>query len=257
MPFYFELHPDYAEALYRFSSDNNISLAFGSLGVHRHPTGEAKLNNRLYLLAPSKGMVGYYDKRHLVPFGEYMPFAADIPFLRNLLQGIDFSSGTVTEPLPVPMPGQRDASDTPYRLGVLICYEAIFPSLAQERVKHGADILVNVSNDGWFRESSAPWQHLSHVAVRAVEQGRPVLRATNTGITAVFDARGRLAEHIDSLFTDATMYAEVNPCRETTLFHSLHPVPEISLAALALLSLFVYNWRRAGCRGNAPGKAHS
>lgn len=239
MPFYFELHPEYAERLYRFASDNQVGLAFGSLGVLRTAHQPARLNNRLYLLSPSGGIAGYYDKRHLVPFGEYTPFSADIPLLRDLLQGMDFSPGTVTEPIPL------STGKGIFSLGVLICYEAIFPSLAQERVEHGADILVNVSNDGWFRKSSAPWQHLSHVALRAVEQSRPVLRATNTGVTAVLDARGRILSRIEGLFVDDTLAATAEPCKEITFFHRVHPIPEMGLVALALFSLFGYKLRKS------------
>ena len=239
MPFYFELHPDYAETLYRFASDNRVALAFGSLGVLRRDARPARLNNRLYLLSPSGKTSGYYDKRHLVPFGEYTPFSADIPFLRELLQGMDFSPGSVTDPLPL------STDDGAYSLGVLICYEAIFPALAQERVEHGADILVNVSNDGWFRQSSAPWQHLSHVALRTVEQARPALRATNTGVTAVLDARGRIQSRIADLFTADTLAATVEPSTEITVFHRIHPIPETALAALALFSLFGYKLRKS------------
>jgi apolipoprotein N-acyltransferase len=185
----------------------------------------------------------FYDKRHLVPFGEFIPFAADVAFLRTLLQGMDFSPGNVTSPLPLegaePAGGPNSFSPLA-SLGVLICYEAIFPSLAQERVAQGADVLVNVSNDGWFRRSSAPWQHLSHAVMRAVEQGKPLLRATNTGISAVIDATGGISSCINGLFTADTLTATTRPVPGTTIFHRIFPVPEICFAVLAFFSLFGY-----------------
>lgn len=232
MPFYFSLHPDYAERLYELAAATRTHLAFGSIGVERAPGSPPVLKNRLYLLSPQGGTVGFYDKRHLVPFGEYLPFAANFPFLRNLLQGLDFSPGTVTGPLRIDLNGVFSS------LGVLICYEAIFPALAQERVEKGADVLVNVSNDGWFRDSSAPRQHLAHVALRAVEQHRPMLRATNTGITAALDAHGRITAAAPGLFVATTLFAEVLPSEKTTVYHRLYPAPEIILAALAFFSLF-------------------
>lgn len=237
MPFYFDLHPEYAEAMFRFAAEEKIHLAFGSLGIDRAEGSPAALKNRLYLLSSSGRKNGYYDKRHLVPFGEYTPFAADIPFLRELLQGLDFSSGAVTEPLRI------DRNGVAASLGVLICYEAIFPSLAQERVEHGADVLVNVSNDGWFRDSSAPRQHLAHVTLRAVEQERPVLRATNTGFTVVVDAFGRVEGPLPALFAETARAVTVHPSSERTVYHRLHPLPEILLAALALFALFGYRVR--------------
>ncbi len=237
MPFYFDLHPEYAETMFRFAAEETIHLAFGSLGVNRRAGAPAALSNRLYLLSSAGRSAGFYDKRHLVPFGEYTPFAADIPFLRELLQGLDFSPGTVTEPLRIDLNGVAAS------LGVLICYEAIFPSLAQERVEHGADVLVNVSNDGWFRDSSAPRQHLAHVALRAVEQERPVLRSTNTGFTAVVDAFGRVAGPPPALFAEGALAVTVRPSAEKTVYHRLHPLPEALLAALALCALFGYRGR--------------
>lgn len=239
MPFYFDLHPEYAERLYAFAAETQTHLAFGSLGIERKSGEQAALKNRLYLIAPNGLPAGWYDKRHLVPFGEYTPFAADIPLLRNLLQGLDFSAGTVTEPLRVNPDGGASS------LGVLVCYEAIFPSLAQERVEHGADVLVNVSNDGWFRDSSAPRQHLAHVALRAVEQERPVLRATNTGITAAFDAYGRITAKAPGLFTQATLIAQALPGNTVTVYHRLHPLPEALFTALALLSLLAYKRKKS------------
>lgn len=238
MPFAFQSHPDYAEQLYSFAARHRINLLFGALGVE-HGT-PPRLFNRLFLLSPKGTFLGYYDKRHLVPFGEYTPFAADLPFLRDLLQGMDFFPGKTAGPLFPERPGQNAR---PPLLGPLICYEAIFSSLAHERVAHGATVLVNVSNDGWFRQSSAPLQHLSHVAMRAVEQSRPVLRATNTGVSAVIDARGRITASTAELFVDGALAGKAEPCAETTLFHRLHPVPELLLAALALFSLFGYSFR--------------
>lgn len=247
MPFYFDLHPEYAERLYSFAAAIQTHVAFGSLGIERNPGTAPALKNRLYLLSPHGFTAGFYDKRHLVPFGEYTPFAANIPFLRELLQGLDFSPGTVTEPLRIDLNGVFSS------LGVLICYEAIFPSLAQERVKNGADVLVNVSNDGWFRNSSAPRQHLAHVALRAVEQHRPVLRATNTGFTATLDAHGRITANVPDLFVASTLSAEVFPRGETTVYHRLYPVPECILATLALFSLLC-NCAPLKRRVCAPGR---
>lgn len=238
MPFYFQHSEDYALALRDFVLRNNVHLAFGTLGVDYAPPPPAKLHNRLYLFSSLGGIEGYYDKQHLVPFGEYMPFAADIPFLRDLLQGLDFSSGKEDAPLVL------EEKNLSLPLGALICYESIFPALAQERVANGAQMLVNISNDGWFRKSSAPLQHLAHAVLRAVEQARPLLRSTNTGVTAVIDARGTITARIPGLFTADTLVASAVPGREITPFHRLQPALTIALAALALFSLLGYKLRR-------------
>ena len=261
MPFVYQLHRDYASTLRGFAAGKQIYLLFGTLGVEAPLPGTSQQYNRVYLISPSGSEVGYYDKRHLVPFGEYIPFAARIPFLQNLLQGLDFSSGRQASPLRMQLPAEprnplEDAPSLPtvngepqvvtpstempgesLSLGALICYEAIFPYLAQEQVAGGASILINVSNDAWFRRSSAPWQHLSLTAMRAVEQSRPIVRATNTGVTAVIDAKGRIRTLGGDLFTADSMNAAVTPESGLTIYHRLHPMPEAVLAVFALISL--------------------
>lgn len=246
MPFTFPLHLEHSATLRAFAADNNINLAFGALGYDSDGNGKNPgayhLYNRLYLLSSSGRLSGQYEKEHLVPFGEYLPFAPVFPFLRDLLQGLDFSSGSATAPLLLPLPASGTNDRPPaFSLGVLICYEAIFPALAQERVTQGADILVNISNDGWFRKSSAPWQHLSHAVMRAVEQGRPMLRGTNTGVTALIDPFGTIIARTPDLFVPETLTGTVRAASGLTVFHRLHPAPEICLSALALLSLFSYS----------------
>ena len=271
MPFYFQAHPEYAGRLRRFAAEMNVNLSFGALGAGPAPRGSEKtagLYNRLYLLSANGRIAGFYDKEHLVPFGEYIPFASSLTFLRNIMQGLDFSPGTSARPLllvrpqprrdpladaPLPSRGGEKSrepaspaaqADRPVGIGVLICYEAIFPSLAQKRVDEGATVLINVSNDGWFGKSSAPLQHLGLTVMRAVEQARPIARATNTGYTVAIDARGRIKEHGDRLFIDDTLLASVRPSDEVTVYHRIHPAPEILLVILAFFSLFGYRLHR-------------
>jgi apolipoprotein N-acyltransferase len=136
-------------------------------------------------------VVGFYDKEHLVPFGEYVPLGEWLP-LGKLVESVgDFSSGR----------NQRAPSIGDIALGVLVCYEGIFPELAQKRVEEGATLLVNISNDAWFGDSSAPWQHLQLSLLRAVEQGRWLARATNTGISLLADPQGRITAR-SGLFTE-------------------------------------------------------
>ena len=266
MPFYFQAQDEHAFTLRQFAASNNVNLAFGTLGAARSLSGAPHLYNRLHFLGPDGNTAGYYDKQHLVPFGEYIPFAIELEFLRNILQGLDFSPGTVTAPLRLPLPAPKndplaDAVMPPLlngqpqvltpgtakmpqtlHLGVLICYEAIFPGIAQTRVEDGAQIFINISNDAWFGKTSAPLQHLSLTAMRAVEQARPVVRATNTGYTAVIDARGRIVQR-GGLFEDDTFFATIAPSSEITLYHRLHPVPEWLLALAALFSMIGYKLR--------------
>jgi apolipoprotein N-acyltransferase len=120
-----------------------------------------------------------YDKAHLVPFGEYMPLAGLIP-IRMAAGGMDFSAGP--GPVRLAPPGLPP-------FGALICYEVIFPAAVTPEPR--PEWLVNITNDAWFGETSGPWQHLATARLRAVEEGLPLARAAQTGISAVFDARGR------------------------------------------------------------------
>ena len=264
LPFYFQLHKEYADEVYRFALRHKLNIMFGTLGIGDDGSGMNALYNRLYLVSFRGGISGWYDKKHLVPFGEYIPFAADIAFLRNLLQGMDFSSGIHTESLQLEVPpAPRDPlADAPlppqingdpqvfshkdrlpgqmFSLGALICYEAIFPYLAQQRVAEGANILVNVSNDAWFRRSSAPLQHLALTAMRAVEQARPIVRCTNTGISAIIDARGRIAAYVDKMFVADSFRGAVVPSREKTLFHRMFPAQDYFLIIMAIFSFLCH-----------------
>lgn len=139
----------------------------------------ARVWNSLAALDSDGRVLAVYDKAHLVPFGEYMPLAGLIP-IRMVTGGMDFSAGPGAVAL-------APASLPPF--GVLICYEVIFPGAVTPRPR--PDWLVNITNDGWFGVSSGPWQHLAAARLRAVEEGLPLARAAQTGISAVFDARGR------------------------------------------------------------------
>jgi apolipoprotein N-acyltransferase len=168
------------------------------------------MHNRAVLLGADGATLGSYDKEHLVPFGEYVPFGRYLPFLKKLAHGAgDFVPGVSTAPL----------EHGPLRLGVLICYETIFPELAQARVAAGANLLVNISNDAWFGRTSAPRQHLAMSVLRAVEQRRTLVRCTNTGISAFIDPRGRLLAAGGQFIAAAYRGQDLPLVAETTFFH--------------------------------------
>ncbi len=140
-----------------------------------------------------------YDKQHLVPFGEYVPLKRLLPFLAPLVETVaDFTPGTTMQPVP--------CQNT--RVGVLICFESIFPALARHKTKAGSELLVNLTNDAWYGRSSAPWQHLSMAVFRAVENRRSLARAANTGVSGFIDPLGRMHE-LSPLFEDFTGYNEL------------------------------------------------
>lgn len=180
-PFYLQDGGPLAEIVLDVPRLTGAGLLVGSPAyeiVNRRP----QYLNSAFLLASDGRMLGRSDKVHLVPFGEYVPFGRFLPFIDKMVTGIgDFSPGTVT---PLPMNGSE--------LGVLVCFEGIFPELARDYVRKGSDLLVNITNDAWFGRSSAPWQHLGMTRFRAVENRVWVARAANTGVTAFIAPSGRI-----------------------------------------------------------------
>ncbi|MDK9717669.1 MAG: apolipoprotein N-acyltransferase, partial [Trichlorobacter sp.] len=127
-------------------------------------------------------------------------------------------------------------------LGVLVCYEVIFPELARAQVNAGSRVLVNITNDAWFGRSSAPYQHLSMAAFRAVETRTPLIRAANTGITSIIDQNGHI-KGMTSLFKEAIMVGEVQPGSADAPYLKLGDFFALSCLGLSVLLLLVH-WRR-------------
>ncbi len=156
-------------------------LVIGAIGRAR-VEGKLRKTNSAFITDGRLAVIARYDKRHLVPFGEYVPLASILPYQWFVPESTVFFS---------PGPGHRPL-DTPWaRLGMLICYEAIFPEISRQAVDRGAQLLVNITNDSWFGPSAAPYQHLVMSRMRSIETGRYQVRAANTGVSAAIDPRGR------------------------------------------------------------------
>ena len=174
----------YRERLLKLAADTGDPILFGAPALGLTPDGGVGTYNRAYLVSGAGKVVAYYDKMQLVPFGEYLPMR---PLLGKLVSRIVHGFGDMiagTEQTLFPVKGAQ--------LGVLICYESVFPDLTRRAVKHGADVLVNITNDAWYGESSAPYQLLAMTAMRAVETKVPIVRVANTGISAVIEADGSI-----------------------------------------------------------------
>ncbi|MBK1702373.1 apolipoprotein N-acyltransferase [Thiococcus pfennigii] len=186
---------------------------------------------------------GLYYKRHLVPFGEFLPFR---PWLGPIVEWFevpmsDFSRGPMARPL-IQVDGLP--------VGVSICYEDAFPTELGQALPEAA-YLINVSNDGWFGDSLAPHQHLQIARMRALENARPLLRATNTGISAIIDYRGRLLGIVPA-FERGAFGAAIQPRSGATPFVRLGNVPAVALATLLLAAAAFLAGRRPG---TPPGRA--
>jgi len=148
--------------------------------------------NAAFLLDPTLGIAHHYVKNHLVPFGEYVPLNMDEVLPIGNIVGASFTPGNDLSPAVL-----RRADAPPVRLAIEICYDAIFPEISRTYARNGAQVLVNMTNDAWYGFSSAPFQFLHMVASRAVETGRPVARAANTGVSAFIDPVGRISDATD------------------------------------------------------------
>jgi apolipoprotein N-acyltransferase len=182
---FFENDPRVRHTLSSIAQQTHAFVLAGTLGVVRGDASE--LYNSAQLVAPDGAWIARYDKIHLVPFGEYVPLKSFFALLhmRKLVQEVgNFVPGTERVVLPVHS----------YKLGTFICYESTYPDEVREFVANGAQLLVNISNDGWFGDSPAPFQHLRMARMRAIENQRWLLRSTNTGITASIDPFGRIVQ---------------------------------------------------------------
>jgi apolipoprotein N-acyltransferase len=181
MPFIFQDQPGVAKAITALPATLSNSLLFGTISKGLG----GRLYNTAYAAGKSGEIAGSYSKVHLVPFGEFTPLSTLFPFLERLSVSMgNFFSGKSHDPIPT------DSG----KLGILICYEGIFPDITRETAKRGAEVFVNITNDAWFGKTSAPYQHLAFYVFRAAETDRYVLRAANTGASTIIDPRGRIVE---------------------------------------------------------------
>ncbi len=184
-PFYTN-DPLFRGAVSALAKQSGSWVVAGSIGIKpaMHSGGEAsQIFNSAAMVNPEGEWVGRYDKVHLVPFGEYLPFPQLFAFAGGLTKEVgEFQRGASHAPL--------DAGSE--RVGIFICYESIFPDEVRQGPLEGAQVLLNISNDGWYGDSGAWAQHLQQTQMRAIENDRWLLAGTNTGMTASIDPYGRI-----------------------------------------------------------------
>ena len=231
LPFFYQDNLELSPMVDALSRESGAPLVFGSPAYSRID-GRVTYYNRAYLITPEGSPPQYYDKVHLVPFGEYVPFKDLLFFVNRLVPAAgDFQPGGEVFPL------KRGTLS----LGTLICFEAIFPELARTHARQGATILINLTNDAWFGRTSAPYQHLSMAVLRAVENRIPLIRAANTGISAFVDHRGAIRARSE-LFNEQilTQALELPPPSPTfyTRFGDLFALSTLVLALLLSIGSF-------------------
>ncbi|MFI5174563.1 MAG: apolipoprotein N-acyltransferase [Terriglobia bacterium] len=207
-PFYYPDDRPFTERLESMVNRSGSFLIAGVVMSHADAQGHAGSYNSVATLAPDGHLIAAYDKQHLVPFGEYVPLRKYLSFAGKLTREVsDFSAGDkYTLSL---IHGNR--------AGIFVCYEAIFPDLVRRFTARGAEVLINITNDGWYGDSSAPYQHFEMSRVRAIENRRYLIRAANTGISAIVDPHGRVLE-MTTLNTQAVLRGGFE-CRTDRTFY--------------------------------------
>jgi apolipoprotein N-acyltransferase len=183
-PFYFGRDPVFRKAMETMATHTGGYVVTGTV---MFDAKGLEPRNSAVVLDPQGRVALVYDKIHLVPFGEYVPWWA----FPSLVGKITFETGSF-----VPGTEYKIAATPASGIGVFICYESIFPQLVRKLVANGAGVLVNISDDGWFGNSAAGLQHLEMARLRAIENGRYLLRGTNDGVTAIIDPRGEIVARL-------------------------------------------------------------
>jgi apolipoprotein N-acyltransferase len=227
-PFYYDEDPQFRERMNQLARATNTSFL---LGVVAHTPRGAPLNSAV-LLSPGGKLLTRYDKIKLVPFGEFVPWPLGALAKHISTETGDFESGTQVVVSPVGA----------HKIGTFICYESVFPHLVRQFAANGAEVLFNISNDGWFGKSAAREQHLRIVRMRAAENRRWILRSTNDGITAAVDPAGRLRMSLPS-YVRAAAAAQFNFVADQT-FYTRHGDWFAAACAAASIALAVVT--RAG-----------
>jgi apolipoprotein N-acyltransferase len=221
-PFYY-----YEDARFRAYVDNlaRTTRAYLLLGIVAHTPQGAPLNSAA-LVSPNGVAVSRYDKVNLVPFGEFVPWPFGALANKVSTEVGDFAAGkrVVVSPLGA------------HKIGAFICYESVFPNFVRKFAADGAEVLFNISNDGWFGKSAARLQHLNIVRMRAAENRRWILRATNDGVTASIDSAGRLRGSLP-LYVQATSYTGFSYITAKTIYTRFGDWFPLLCATMALMCL--------------------
>jgi apolipoprotein N-acyltransferase len=233
-PFYFDVESALAEPVRRLSVQAHVPFLIGTDQFERGAAGD-RIYNAAVLVGRDGRSVSSYRKMQLVPFGEYVPMKQALFFVGPLVEAVsDFSPGT--EPHVFDVDG--------HRVSVSICYESVYPWISRAFVQRGSQLLATITNDAWFGWSSAAYQHFDQGIVRAVEEGRFVVRSANTGISGAVDPYGQVIA-TSRLFTPAALVADVRLLDGRTVYGRAGDVVVwISLAATAWILMASWRARR-------------
>ena len=220
VPVLLEEQPAARAAVQELARETKAAIVLGGIGFEWPPGAVSpRYFNSVFVVASSGELVDRYDKTHLVPFGEYVPFRSLLGFLSGVATGLaqgDITPGKAPRVLQI-----SEAWPANTALAALICYEVIYPDLVREAVRDGARVLLNLTNDAWYGRTSAPHQFLAIAATRSAEHGVPMLRAANTGVSGVVDAGGIVLQETPIFERRALMAVLPRPRAGATLYTRL------------------------------------
>ena len=236
-PFYFEEDRPGAEMVRAIARDARVTILFGSDQVDWRVEGNKKIPDKYYnsafVVRPDGTTAGAYRKMHLVPFGEYVPLKELLFFAAPLVEAVGpFSAGV--DPTLLPVNG--------HPVSVAICYEVVYPNLIRQFVVRGSELLTTITNDAWFGSTSAPYQHFAQASMRAIEEGRYLVRSANTGISGIVDPYGHVVAET-RIFEPAVVVGEARFLRHST-FYARHGDIVAYASAVMTLALVVVSRRR-------------
>jgi apolipoprotein N-acyltransferase len=229
-PFYFLYDIKPSELVFEGIYQATVDYLIGSPSFVRKNEVTQYLNSA-YLISPQTKTIDKYDKTHLVPYGEYVPFKKWLPFLGKVVAQVgDFKAGTIGKTL-------RWKEE---QIGVQICYEIIFPELSRAMARNHASLLINITNDAWFGKTSGPYQHFSMTVFRAVENRRSLARAANTGISGFIDPAGRILAATE-LLKEAALTRAVPLLKAQTVYTRVGDLfARLCMAAVLLVIVFEF-----------------
>src|ERR1044071_5417293 len=235
MNFRYAEDTEFREIVARFAAKNHTSVLFNA----QEPAPAGGSYNSAVIVNEEGRLVAQYDKIRLLPFGEYVPLPRWMPGVSSIPTMVgDFTAGADYTLMPM---GTA-------RAGVFICFESAFPSIAQHFAQDGADVLVNISNDGYLGPTPVMRQHLANTVFRAVENNRPVLRVTNTGITAFITGRGEVLDATVG-FQPTVRTWTISRRHEGKTFYTRFGDLFVGLCALVSLALLLFTFARKSRTG--------
>ena len=236
-PFYFEEDSAAADQVRTLARQARVPILVGSDQVEWRVANDRrvpdKFFNSAFLVRSDGSTAAAYRKIHLVPFGEYVPLKRILFFAAPLVEAVsDFSAGEKAQLLPL----------DGHRISTAICYEIVYPDLVRQFVIGGSEMLTTITNDAWFGKTSAPYQHFEQAAMRAIENGRYLVRAANTGISGVVDPYGRILQRT-AIYEPAVVVGEARFLRTST-FYTRHGDALAYASVVFTLALLVTGLRR-------------